>query len=144
MSTVKTLETAIAELLKDGETYHIGAAWDQAAMDTFFKETGAVIVQVMTITPAHADNPNLPDFRAEIAIRGRTLMELDKDKARIDRVASLVAQRVAALTPAELSAATGATVAAWLAGGMTRAALDDDHHFEIKQTMIILNLNFEA
>jgi len=144
MNTVKKLESAIVELLKDDETYHIGAAWDEEAMKTFWAEDGAVIVQVTGITPAHADNPNLPDFRAGIAVRGRTSMETDKDKAKIDRIASLVARKVAALTSAALSAATGATVAAWLAGGMTRAVLDDGHHFEIKQTMILLDLQFEG
>ena len=106
MSTVKRLESGIVDLLRDcmGE-YRIGAAWDQEAMKAFYSEDGAVVVQVVAINPAHPGNPGLPDYRAEVAIRGRTSMATDKDKSLFDRIATLVTARANSVTVSELSAA---------------------------------------
>lgn len=145
MSTVKRLESGIVDLLRDcmGE-YRIGAAWDQDSMKAFYSEDGAVVVQVVAINPAHPDNPGLPDYRVEVTIRGRTSMATDKDKSLFDRIASLVMARANSVTVSELSAATGATVAAWLAGDTIRGTVEEDHQFEIKRSMIVLDLEFEA
>ena len=133
MSTVKRLESGIVDLLCDcmGE-YRIGAAWDQDSMKAFYSEDGAVVVQVVAI------------YRAEVTIRGRTSMATDKDKSLFNRIASLVMARANSVTVSELSAATGATVAAWLAGDTIRGTVEEDHQFEIKRSMIVLDLEFEA
>lgn len=142
MSTIKRIESGLVTLLEEGaDEYRIGPAWDQRTMQTFFSESGAVVVQVSKLDRLY---PYLPDYRLEVIVRGRTSMETDSDKSLNDRLMSQISARLDGLTPPMIAGATGESAVGWIPVGAARqSAADDSHQFEIIYNLYITDLIFK-